>query len=68
MLVSVRFDIVLFMTQDMCTVCVEDTIGLKLFSTHPIEHLGDVGHVESQFGLLDIVVVSGQDWWVCAKK
>jgi hypothetical protein len=22
----------------------------KSFRTHPIEHLGDVGHVESQFG------------------
>jgi hypothetical protein len=22
----------------------------KSFSTHPIEHLGDVGHVESHFG------------------
>jgi hypothetical protein len=23
----------------------------KLFCTHPIEHLGDVGHVESRFSL-----------------
>ena len=50
MLVSVRLDIVLMLAQDRCTVCVEHTTGAKSFWTHPIELLGDVGHVESYFG------------------
>ena len=50
MLVSVRLDIVLMLAQDRCTVCVEHTTGAKSFWTHPIELLGDVGHVESHFG------------------
>jgi hypothetical protein len=36
--------------QDRCMACAERTIGLKSFWTHLIEHLGDVGHVESHFG------------------
>jgi hypothetical protein len=36
--------------QDRCTICTEDTMAQKLFWTHPIELLGDVGHVESRFG------------------
>ena len=48
-LVSVLSDIVLILTQDRSTVCVEHTIGLKSFWTHPMELLGDVGHVESRF-------------------
>ena len=42
-------DIVLILTQDRCTVCVECTIGRKSFWTHPMELLGDVRHVESHF-------------------
>ena len=38
--------------QDRCTVGAEHTIGSKLFWTHPMELLGDVGHVESYFGPL----------------
>jgi hypothetical protein len=34
---------------DRCTVCVEHTIARTSFWTHPMELLGDVGHVESQF-------------------
>jgi hypothetical protein len=45
-LVSVRLEIVLFLTQDRCMICAE------LFWTHPMELLGDVGHVESCFGLI----------------
>ena len=46
----VRLEIVLILTQDRCTVCVERTIGSeKSFWMHPIELLGDVGHVESYF-------------------
>jgi hypothetical protein len=37
MLISFRLEIVLFLAQ-------------KLLWTHPIEHLGDLGHVESHFG------------------
>jgi hypothetical protein len=33
----------------------------KSFWTHPIEHLGDVGHVEYHFGLFrDIVSISAR--------
>jgi hypothetical protein len=48
-LISVCLDIVLILTQDRCMICAERTIGSKLLWTHPIEHLGDVGHVESYF-------------------
>ena len=53
--VEARFgllDIELILTQDRCTVCVERTIGSeKSFWMHPMELLGDVGHVESHFFL-----------------
>ena len=51
-LVSVHLEIVLILTQDRCVVCAEHTIGLKSFWIRPMELLGDVGHVESRFGLL----------------
>jgi hypothetical protein len=38
------------LTQDRCTVCDESTKGSKKFWTHPMEHLGDVGPMESYFG------------------
>jgi hypothetical protein len=39
------------LTQDMCTVCAECTIGSEIiFLTHPMELLGDLVHVESRFG------------------
>ena len=34
-LISVLLEIVLILTQDRCTVCVERTIGWKLFLIHP---------------------------------
>ena len=37
------------LTEDRCTVCVEHTIGSEIVWTHPMELLGDVGHVESHF-------------------
>ena len=49
-LISVRLEIVLILMQDRCTVCAERTIGSESFWTHPMEVLGDVGHVESHFG------------------
>jgi hypothetical protein len=40
----------------------------KSFWTHPMKLLSDVGHVESCFGPLEIVLVSVQDsCTVCAK-
>jgi hypothetical protein len=49
-LISVRLERVLVLEQDSCTAYDERTIGLKSFWTHLIEHLGDMGHVESHFG------------------
>ena len=40
------------MTQDRCVVCAKRTIGLEIILDAPMELLGDVGHVESRFGLL----------------
>ena len=50
-LVSVCLETMLVSVQDRCMVCTERTIGSELFWMHPMEHLGDVGHVESRFGL-----------------
>jgi hypothetical protein len=44
-----RLEIVLILTKDRCTVCAECTIGSKYFWMHPMEFLGDMGHVESRF-------------------
>ena len=45
-LVSVHLKIVLMLSQDRCTVCVERIIGSKIILDAPMELLGDVGHVE----------------------
>jgi hypothetical protein len=50
-LISVHLEIVLFLTQDRRTVCVEHPLPQKSFLTHPMELLGVVGHLESRFGL-----------------
>ena len=50
-LVSALSDVVLILTQDRSTVCIERTIARKSFWTHPMELLGDVGLMESQFFL-----------------
>ena len=50
-LISVRLEIMLILTQDRSTVCVERTIGSKTFWTHLMELQGDVGHLESRFFL-----------------
>jgi hypothetical protein len=50
LLVLVRLEIVLFLPQDRCTVGADHTIGSNIALAHPIEHLGDLGHVESHFG------------------
>ena len=60
-LISVYFEIVLILTQDRCTICAKSTIGSESFWTHPMELLGDVGHVESRFGpFRDIVSVGAR--------
>jgi hypothetical protein len=49
MLVLVYFEIVLILTHDRCMVCAECTIASKLFWTHSMELLGDMGHVKFCF-------------------
>ena len=67
-LASVRLEIVLILTQDRRTVCAECTIGSKIIWTHPMELLGDVGHVEPRSVRLEMVLVLIQDWCtVCTK-
>jgi hypothetical protein len=51
MLVLVYLEILLILMQDKCTVCAECTIASKSFWTHPMELLGDVGHVKFRFSL-----------------
>ena len=48
-LVSAFSDIVLIVTQDRCTVCVERIIGSEIILDAPDRLLDDVGHVESLF-------------------
>jgi hypothetical protein len=49
MLVMVYLEIVLALTQDRCTVCAERTVGSEIIWKHPMDLLGDIGHVESCF-------------------
>ena len=50
-LVSVHLDVVQILTQDRCMVCAERAIGLENIFAHPMELLGDMGLVESCFGV-----------------
>jgi hypothetical protein len=50
MLTSFCSEIVLILMQVRCTVFAGRTIGSESLWTHPVELLGDVGHVESRFG------------------
>ena len=56
-LILVRLEIVLILTQDGCTVCAESTIGYEIILAHPMELLGNVGHVESRLVRLEMVFV-----------
>jgi hypothetical protein len=49
-LVLVRLEIVLTLTQDMCTLCMNVPETRKSFWTHPMELLGVGDHVESHLG------------------
>jgi hypothetical protein len=69
MLTLACLETVLILTQDRYTVCAECTTSSKIIWTHPMEHLGDLGHLESRFYLLEIVLVSVQDrCTVCTKR
>ena len=49
--------------------CAKRTIAQILFWTHPMELLGDVGHVESHSVRLEMVLELVQDrCMVCAKR
>ena len=48
-LISVNLEIVLILTQDRCPVCAERTIVSEIVWMHPMEQLGNVGHVEPRF-------------------
>jgi hypothetical protein len=50
-LVSVCLEIVSVSVPDRCTVLPNVPYAQKLFWTHPMLLLGNVGHVESYFGL-----------------
>ena len=66
-LILVCLEIVLILTQDRCTVCAESTIGYEIILAHPMDLLGDVGHVESRSVRLEMVLVLMEDWcMVCA--
>ena len=49
MLVLVLSDIVLILTQDRCSVCVERTIGLEIILDAPLVPLDDEDQVEACF-------------------
>ena len=48
-LVSVRFEILLVLAQDRCTVCAECTSARKSFWAHPMVLLANVGQEEARF-------------------
>ena len=50
MLVSVRLEIVVILTQDSCMVCSERAIGSQIIWTHLVVPLGDEAQVEARFG------------------
>ena len=54
---SVRFEMVLVLVQDRCTVCAKRTTGSDIVLTHPMELFGDVGHVESRLVRFEMELV-----------
>jgi hypothetical protein len=59
--ISVHLETLLVSVQDSCTFVPNVPQAQKMFWTHPIERLGDVGHVESHFSPFGDVLVSMQD-------
>jgi hypothetical protein len=51
-LLSVRLEIVQMLMQDRCTICAKRIIGSKIILMHPMELLGDMGHLEACFSPL----------------
>ena len=67
-LVLVRLEIVIILTQDNYTVCVERAIGSEIVWTHPMQLLGGVVMWNLTSFHLEIVLVSVQDrCMVCAR-
>ena len=56
-LILVRLETVLVSVRDRCTVCAKNTIGSKIILEEQVKLLGDVGHVESHFGLFGDSVI-----------
>ena len=56
-LISIRLEILLILMQDRCMVCAEHTIGIEIVLETPMKLLGDIGHMESCFGLFGAVSV-----------
>jgi hypothetical protein len=52
-LVLVYLEIVLVLVQDKCMVCAKHTTGAGIVLDVQMELLGDLGHVESCFGLFE---------------
>jgi hypothetical protein len=50
-LVSVHLEIVVILSQDRCMFVSNVPQAQKSFWSHVMDHLGDVGHVESRFGM-----------------
>jgi Fe-S cluster biogenesis protein NfuA len=48
-LILVRLERDVILEQGRCSVCAMHTIGLKIILDNLIQHLGDMGHVESHF-------------------
>jgi hypothetical protein len=82
MLVLVCLEIVLILTQDSCTVCVEHTIASKIILDAPMDLLSDISLVESHFnsfgdtvsisarqmhGLEIVLILTQNNCKVCAK-
>jgi hypothetical protein len=60
-LVSVHLEIVIILSLDRCTFASNIPQAQKSFLTRAMDHLGDVGHVESHFGMFgESVSVSGR--------
>ena len=49
-LVSIRFEIVLVLVQERCTVCAKRTIGSEIILAHLLLLLGDETQVKARFG------------------
>jgi hypothetical protein len=49
-LLSVLLETVLVSVHDRCMVCAIRTLSSEIIWAHPVELLGDMGHVESRFG------------------